>query len=433
MSRPDRVWSAIRNHLLELGRPLYRNAFLLMFISGVGGVLSFVFWLAAARFYSAEEVGFSASILSLAAFLGSLSSLGLGIGLIRYLPSSPNQRELIATSLVVVALVALAVGAIFLFVGPTSPLLYPGAGSWLQVALFLTLAVGFAMTQIVDSSLLAARDARFVLYRTLLYNLLKIGFVVAVVASLNALGILLSLAGALFVALAASLFLLLPRNYPGLLRASSFALSRVRPIFRYATGNHAANLLYVLPTGLLPLLVLITLSSTSAAHFYVAWILASFLFVIPAASSASLFIEGSHSAGYLAKDTVHSLWLALLLLIPGAALLLVGGPFLLGLFGVEYSQQGLGLVRILAVSAFFVTLNSTYFSFLRVEGGIRELIVLSGILGAGTLVGSSLLMASQGLLAPGIAFLGMHALVSGYIVLRYFHRSALVTERLMRV
>ncbi len=76
--------------LEKLKDPLYRNAFLLILNSGLGGLLGFLFWLVVARYYTPEAIGISASLISIAGLLGFLVSLGFGIGLIRFLPSAPS-------------------------------------------------------------------------------------------------------------------------------------------------------------------------------------------------------------------------------------------------------------------------------------------------------------------------------------------------------
>ncbi len=419
----------------KLRDPLYRNALFLILTSAFGGLFGVTFWLIAARYYTSASVGLSASILSLAAFLGSLSSLGLGIGLIRFLPSASEHRnERINTSLTVAAVTALGIGLVFLIgVDLWSPAIALVRNNPSYSVMFLAFVLGFALTSLVDSSFLAARKASYVFHRSLLFNSLRLPLLVIVVTSFGALGIFFSFGAAMLSALLVSLFLLMRRLYPGYLTMPSLQLMGIRDMVGYSMANHIANVLYALPTGILPLVVLSELSVSSSAHFYVAWLLANLLFVVPISSAQSLFIEGSHPGAYLTGDAIRSLRFSLLLVFPGFLFLFLAGPLLLDLFGGQYSTEGAGLLRILAISAFFVTINSTFFTLLRVNKRMRELTVLSLIVGVGIVIGSYFTLAPLGLLGPGIVFLSIQASITGYVLLTNIGSSREVARRVMRL
>ena len=421
--------------LEKLKDPLYRNAFLLILNSALGGLLGFLFWLVVARYYTSEAIGVSASLISIAGFLGFLASLGFGIGLIRFLPSAPSGvNHRINTSLTLAGMTGLGIGLVFLGgIDVLAPSLAFVRNEWPYAAMFLAFTVAIALAPVVDSSFLAARKASYVLQKTLVYNIVRLGIPIFAVATLGALGIFFSFAVAALVALTISLVVLMPRVYPGFLALPSLRLSGIRDMVSYSFGNHIASLFLVIPSGVLPLLILARISAPSAAHFFVAWIMAAFLFVIPTALAESLFIEGSHPGTYFTSDLVRSLRMGLLLLVPGVLFLLFAGPFLLGFFGPEYAAEGLGLLRILAISGFFVAVNYTFFSFLKVNKKVRELILLASTFGVGTLVVSYFLLDGLGILGPGIAFLSIQAGISGYVLVRNLGASKRMARRLVRI
>lgn len=434
MSQRTSVLKLMNSGWRKLRDPLYRNALFLILTSAFGGLFGFTFWLIAARYYTPDSVGLSASILSLTGLLGSISSLGLGIGLIRFLPSSSEDKnQRINTSLTIAAVTALGIGLVFLVgLDLWSPAIALVRNSPAYSVMFLAFVIGFALTSLVDSSFLAARKASYVLHRSLLFNSLRLPILIIVVASFGALGIFFSFGVAMLGSLLVSLFLLMRRLYPGYLTVPSLRLAGIRDMVGYSMTNHIANLLYALPTGILPLLVLTELSVSSSAHFYVAWLLANLLFVVPISSAQSLFIEGSHPGAYLTGDAIRSLRFSTLLVLPGILFLFFAGPLLLALFGEEYSTAGTGLLRILALSAFFVTINSTYFSLLRVNKRMRELTVLSLIVGVGTVIGAYFTLAPLGLVGPGIAFLSIQASITGYVLLKNIGASKEVAKGVMR-
>ncbi len=419
----------------KLGDPLYRNAFFLMLNSALGGGFGFAFWLLVVQFYPSTAVGVSVSLLALAGLIGALSSLGFGQALIRFLPSAKEDtNDRINTSITLALVTAVGVGLIFLAsIEVWSPSLAFVKDNLAYGLMFVAFAAAFALTPILESSFLAARRASYVLHRSLIYNGLRLAILVAVVSSLGAFGIFFSVGAALLLAFLVGLIFLLPRLYKGFRAAPSLRLDGVRDMITYSSGNHAANLLSALPRGLLPIMVLAGLSASSSAYFYIAWMIASFLFVIPGASAVSAFIEGSQPGNHLRATTVRSLRFGLILVAPGVVFLLLGGHLVLGLFGVEYSAQGTELLRILALSSFFVAINSIFFTYLRVHKKIGELILLSAALGIGTLVASYFLLGGFGLLGLGIAFLSVQGAISAYVLLRNLGTSMEIAKALVRI
>lgn len=63
----------------KLKDPLYKNSIFLMLSSVTGAGTGFVFWVIAARFYSAEDVGLASAIVSAMRMIGMLSVLGLDL------------------------------------------------------------------------------------------------------------------------------------------------------------------------------------------------------------------------------------------------------------------------------------------------------------------------------------------------------------------
>ena len=72
---------------------LYRNSIYLMLNTGVMAVFGFFFWMINARLYSAEQVGIGTTLISIMTLISSFSVLGLGTGLIRYLPTSERKNK----------------------------------------------------------------------------------------------------------------------------------------------------------------------------------------------------------------------------------------------------------------------------------------------------------------------------------------------------
>src|SRR3990172_7121827 len=99
-----------------LAMPLYQNAIYLwgnMLVVALAGLL---FWALSAALYSPAEVGLAAAAISALTLLAMISTLGLGMGLVAYLPGSKGEAPILINSAVV------AGGACG---RPLAPLLFP--------------------------------------------------------------------------------------------------------------------------------------------------------------------------------------------------------------------------------------------------------------------------------------------------------------------
>ena len=101
--------------------PLYSNALYLM-IARVGApLLGFAFWIRVARFYSPQDVGLASASIAAMMLLAAFSHLGLGVGLIRFLPhSGKSANSMINTCFTIGTLTSIVVTFIFM----------AGLGSW---------------------------------------------------------------------------------------------------------------------------------------------------------------------------------------------------------------------------------------------------------------------------------------------------------------
>src|SRR6267143_2528009 len=79
-----RGWNQVKS-------PLYRNAFFIMLTSVIGNGLGFFFWVVIGNTYQKQDAGAAVVLFQTLAFGGTIGNLGLGIGLIRYLPETEDK------------------------------------------------------------------------------------------------------------------------------------------------------------------------------------------------------------------------------------------------------------------------------------------------------------------------------------------------------
>ena len=105
-----------------------------------------------------------------------------------------------------------------------------------------------------------------------------------------------------------------------------------------------------------------------------------------------------------------------LLLIPATVVLFLLGKWLLLLFGASYSANALMLLRILALSSLFVGINSVYYTILRVQGGIGELVAICGFVTLAVLLVSYFITQTTGIIGVGYFWIAAQGLVSVYVL-----------------
>ena len=411
----------LKRHLED---PLYRNSLLLMATTAVTAGLGFFFWMIVARYYTEYEVGVAAAIISAVKLLALISTLGMDIALIRFLPKAREPGEMINSCFTVCGIVALAVSGIFIVgLDLWSPAIVFVRENAMFLLAFILFAVGWPLSAIMDSIFIAKRRAEFALAKNTIFSLLKIPLPIILVLFFHAFGIVSSWGVAIGIALIISLFLFLPRVQRPYKPALRINLDIIKDIWKYSAGNYFVSIFSTAPSLVLPIIIVNLVSAEQTAYFYVAWMISSLLLAIPLAVSTSLFAEGVHSEEELAANARRSLRFILLLLVPAIALLVLLGKWLLLLFGEGYSSNGLTLLWILGFSSLFAGVNSIYYTVLRVRDRIGELLMIRALTAITVLVASSLIAPTVGIVGIGYAWIGAQGLTSIYVLLRFRVRS----------
>jgi O-antigen/teichoic acid export membrane protein len=407
----------------HLRTPLYANAYYLMANTAVNSLSGFVFWAMAARLYTADDVGIASTIISSALFLSSLSSLGLGVGLIRFLPGAGEASDcMLDSSLTFLAIVSLIAAIIFLAGLPLwSPALaFMHGESYILIA-FALLVPLLTLTSITGQVFIAHRAAKFTLICTAILSALKI-LLPVLISVLGSFSLVVSIGIAAVVSLGVALIWLLPSVQDGYLPHPRLHTKILRDLVPYSVGNHLAALLAQTPQVILPIIVLNVLGPEESAYSYVAWMLANVLFMISGAVSTSVFAEGSNEKACFRANIKRAWTLILLLSAPAVLLTLVIGDRLLLLFGSEYADKGANLLAILAVSAIPASVNNLYFAAKRVSKETGIILLLSTFIASGTLGLSYLLMPRHGITGNGIAWLASQGAVAGIVMWSIFSK-----------
>ena len=286
---------------------------------------------------------------------------------------------------------------------------------------FVFVTVIYTLFLLIDQTFIARRCTKYVLFKNATAGLLKLAAAVALAVLLSTFGIFASWGLAIFVALAIALFQFLPQAQRGYVPIPTVCKKTVNDMIHFSLGNHIAELLWFAPLVLFPLMVINILGAETNAYFYIAWIIAQTLFTIPMAVSYSLFAEGSHEEGLLRANTIKSVKLCLLILVPAIVILLILSDKLLLFFGRSYSESGVILLRILALSAIPVTINFICLSVMRVKKNTKGVILASASIACLALGSGYILMTKVGLPGVGVGWITAQTVVAIVVVLLLSH------------
>lgn len=389
-------FSKIRQHLRE---PLIRNSFFIMASSFVAAGFGFFFWMIAARLYSQAEVGIATALMSSMGLLILISRLGLDQSVIRFFPDYDKNRVL-GTAIIVPTAAALGAGLIFI---SAVDVIAPELVIVRTVApLYLAFLGAYSVTWILEGAFNAIRKSEYYFVLNLLYGS-RILFLFPLI-SLGAMGIFSSFGFSFVLGLILALALL---SRCSIRPAAGVDGTFIREAWQFSAGAYIAGILMAAPNMIIPIMVLNVLGAESTASYYITYAIVSVLFMIPYAFTTSLFVEGSHG-GEMKKNVLRTLASMFTLLIPAIIGLSLFGEQILNLIGRDYIE-GMALLRVLALSAIFVSICQTFISIAKVRNDIRSLIMISGFVSVALLGLGYTLMHRFGLIGMGYAWFATYA------------------------
>lgn len=353
-----------------------------------------LFWLIAARYATTEDIGIATALFSAVTLITTISNLGLTESMTRFFPTG-NKGRILSTLLVVNTAVVLFVGIIFLL----------GIRIWspeLTIALeepfiFLGILVGTMVVTILGGAFVALREGRIYFIQTVILGS-KVLFLLPLVA-FGALGIFST--GGLASILIILMTMPILAKYG--LRLKRPDLSFLKQSFSFSAASYITGILTSATSIILPIIILNIIGASETAYFYIAYSVASLLFMIPQAIATSLFVEGSHGTS-IEVIMKKSLYISFILLIPSILVIFLAGDYILSFFGHSYSTNGFELLKVLALSSIFFTVFHLLMSVKKVLKDIKGLIIFSSLIFILTLGLSILFSVYFGLIGTGYAW-----------------------------
>lgn len=399
------MWAHVHKSLdLWRTNSLFRNAVYLMMSTVVLSVLGFVFWIFVAHLYSPAQIGSASALIATMSLVSYISYIGLNSSLVRFLAKSANPSADINASIVTVGGVAAVASAAVLVFGGS---LFTDNLAFFHdhptgMVLFVLMTVVSTLNTLTDSVFISKRRAKFHTIAYAVFGTVRL-IVPMLLVAIGAMGIFLAFVVAAGISLLLSLlFMWRGCDY------HPFTAPNWRFIVdsrRYTTHNYVANLLTSLPGQLLPTFILVNLGATQTGFFSMAWTMANLLYVIPSAITNSLMAESSHDPREQSRNLAHAIRIMVMSLVPIVLLAILVAPYLLELFGMQYSRHSTEAFQILALVTFFLAANSVGTTIMNLENRSGSVVIVQAIIVVMTF-GLADELVGHGTAGISLAFLG---------------------------
>ena len=275
---------------------------------------------------------------------------------------------------------------------------------------------------------MAFRAAGNILIKNIIVSTLKLVLPFVFIA-LGAYGIFASAASALALGVLAGLVILI-FNFK--IRPSiTVNLSLIKETSRYSFANYITSFASNMPSLVLPIIILNTLSAKYAAYYYIASMIQSNLQVIPIAATQALLTEGSYNETELKKHVKKAMVTILVILIPAIAIIVFGGDIVLQFFGKNYANEAFQFLRLYSISTIFTALLMIANAIMNVKRQIKLLVIVNVIVSALTL-GLSYAFISGRLTGIGWGWMvgqAIAGLISMFFIIKVFTTRPSITHQ----
>lgn len=380
---------------------LFRNSVFLVASTAIMSVLGFGFWLFVAHLYTPEQVGAASALIAVATLLGNISLLGLDASIVRFLPSSKNKSRDINTAILAVGGVAILAALLYVFAGPALGIVVPLVDEdWERVA-FIGLIAIVGINSLTDAVFIANRRAELHTATYTVLSFVKLLLPLGMV-QFGAMGIFAAYAFAILSSLLLTFYLM--RRYTNYRVSVAPSWQLIVKTRRYTTHNYAGRLLSSVTAQLMPVFILAHLGADHVAYFSMAWTMANFLYIIPAAIAQSLLAEGATTPSDKKHHIRHAIRLISMIIVPIIAIAILAAPYLLHIFGVQYASGSTTVFQILAFATLFIAINEVSTTILNITHRSSG-VVASQLCTLVVTFSAALVLIPLGLVGMGIALL----------------------------
>ena len=378
----DGLGKTLRGHL-----DLFTNAGSLMATTAITSLFGFAYWWLAARAAPPEAVGQASAAVAAMTLIGTIGMFGMGTMLISELPRLQGRRwDLIATCLLAAGTAATVGGLVYVALAHLAvPGLRDALGSTAATVLLVCGIALNAMTLVLDEALVGLLAGPLQLMRNAYFSVIKLallGGLVLLPVTLTGGDLLLSWVAGAVLSVAVLGAALRRRGMVDSLRPR-VALLRGRG--RQTFDHNLLNLSTYLPRAALPLVVTAVLSAEANAAFYTAFMVLSFLAMVPGNVALTLFAVASGDAAALRSKVRMGLLICLGLGLPASLVVVFAAGPIMSVFGESYAASAGSALSILALTYVPFVFHHFFLAISRVQNRLRGAGVFSLFAGAAEL------------------------------------------------
>jgi O-antigen/teichoic acid export membrane protein len=286
----------------------------------------------------------------------------------------------------------------------------PLVGVWVVAS-----AVLWSIFRLQDQVLIGLRQAKWVLFENTLYNLAKLALLFVGVQLMGKAGLVGSwfLPTPIVIALCTWLIFGVYTRSRRISPAPEGAKPlTVREVATSSGGDHIGSLIAEAASRLLPLLIIAILGDVATAYFTTAWLVATTLGLLAGSMTDSFTAEAAGDRANIGRYSRHIMRYMSAIILPAAAILGIGAPIILTMFGKSYASEGATLLRWLCLSAPLIVFNNWYIAYARVVGRIPQVIWIQSVSSVLLLAVSYLLLQPLGVAGVGIAWVLSQAVIA---------------------
>jgi O-antigen/teichoic acid export membrane protein len=353
--------------------PIVRNAAALYGTTIVTSILGFVYWFVAARLAPAAAVGTASAIQSAAQFLGIFCVIGLNTLLISELAADKSQaRSLMLTAAAGVGVAAYIISAgVGVGLASLSSTLRQGLHGPGGILIFAVLSALTTVLVLLDDACIGLLRGDLQLRRNAVFAVSKLALLPVLIwvwASQSGTELVI----AWLIGLAISLITLgiqLAKLTKG--QSSRLDFARIFEKRRLVMGHHWLNLSIQSPRLVLPVLVAIIVGPKANAAFTAAFLVVSFVNVIPSQLSTVLFALAPGDEADLRVQVRKTMRICLVISVVTAPLFVIFAGLILRIFGHDYVTATAALA-ILGFATYPQTIKAHYVAIARVRGRMQH-------------------------------------------------------------
>lgn len=399
---------------------VHRDGLALVASSALSSAVGLLYWVVAARLFPPDVLGVNSVAVSTLMMLGTVAQLNMTYALLRFVPvAGTAARRLVGYGYLVGAGVAGLAGCGFAIGAPVwAPELVDVAGHGALVVFFTVAVPLWAIFVMQDFVLTATGRATTVPVISLIFSVLKIVLLGAAAYVAIPGGVALSwVAATLLMVVAVNAWLLL-RVVPahGRATADRAVPVTVRGVARFVRADYAGAVFWQAALFGMPVLVLARLGPEAAAAYGIAWTIAQSLYTVASGMGQSTVAHTAADPSRVEQARRAMVRRTLMLVGPAAAVLAVGAPVILRIFGAHYAEEASLALVLAALSAVPNVVTASTVSAARIRQRMGVLFAVPA--SVATLMGvlSWLLMPLLGITAVGLAWLVAQCVVAGAIL-----------------